>query len=444
MRNPKKGKAKAKSKAKVLQPEEAGSSQPPPLAAPSARTVWRPDTDAVGEGEELQHDPSAYDCLHSFSLEWPCLSLDVLRDDLGQPRTHFPHTIYAVTGSQAAVAKSNVITLFKLADIAGKKPSQDDSSSSDDDMSDEEEGQPRLSVRQVAHHGAINRIRSMPQQPSIVASWSEAGHVQVWDFVAQLQQLRPDEPGTAKPGRLAPLQLQPHSTEGYALDWSHMAQGHLASGDCRGNLHIWRPSPAGKWQVSPSYIGHQSSVEDIQWSPTEATVFASCSADQHICIWDTREQTKPMLRVQAHDSDVNVIGWNPLTSYMLASGAEDGGLRVWDLRELSSGEHVANFTYHRRPVTSLEWSPFENSVIAACSADNQLSVWDLALERDPEEEAAMAMAPETDAPSDLPPQLLFVHGGQENLKELHWHPQIPGMLTSTAGDGFNVFKPANV
>ena len=76
------------------------------------------------------------------------------------------------------MAKSNVITLFKLADIAGKKPSQDDSSSSDD-MSDDEDGQPRLSVRQIAHHGAINRIRSMPQQPSIAASWSEAGHVQV-------------------------------------------------------------------------------------------------------------------------------------------------------------------------------------------------------------------------------------------------------------------------
>ncbi len=65
-----------------------------------------------------------------------------------------------------------------------------------------------------------------------------------------------------------------------------------------------------------------------------------------------------MLRVHAHGSDVNVISWNPLTSYMLASGAEDGSLRAWDLRELASGEHVANFTYHRSAVCCTVYFPF--------------------------------------------------------------------------------------
>ena len=77
-------------------------------------------------------------------------------------------------------------------------------------------------------------------------------------------------------------------------------------------------------------------------------------------------------------------------------------------------------------------------------ADNQLAVWDLALERDPEEEAALAPEGNALAPADLPPQLLFVHAGQTDLKEAHWHPQIPGLMLSTAGDGFNVFKPYNV
>lgn len=52
----------------------------------------------------------------------------------------------------------------------------------------------------------------------------------------------------------------------------------------------------------------------VQWSPTEAEVFASCGVDGHICIWDARAEGgargTAALRVKAHDADVNVISWN--------------------------------------------------------------------------------------------------------------------------------------
>lgn len=61
--------------------------------------MWLPG-DEMEEGEALQYDPSVYDCMSAMSLDWPCLSFDVLRDHLGGPRAAFPHTLFMVAGTQ--------------------------------------------------------------------------------------------------------------------------------------------------------------------------------------------------------------------------------------------------------------------------------------------------------------------------------------------------------
>jgi ribosome assembly protein RRB1 len=79
------------------------------------------------------------------------------------------------------------------------------------------------------------------------------------------------------------------------------------------------------------FQGSGGSVEDLQWSPTEDTVFASCGVDQHLRVWDIRTQRQG-IAVKAHDADINVISWNRTVSYMMISGCDDGSFKIWDLR----------------------------------------------------------------------------------------------------------------
>ena len=85
--------------------------------------------------------------------------------------------------------------------------------------------------------------------------------------------------------------------------------------------------------------------------------------------------------------------------------------------------------------------------LAIAASDNTVTIWDLSVEDDAENVAASARDANANAASaklcaDLPPQMLFVHQGLRDPKEVKHHPQIPGLLMTTAADGFNVFIPA--
>ena len=101
---------------------------------------------------------------------------------------------------------------------------------------------------------------------------------------------------------------------------------------------------------------------------------------------------------------------------------------------------VAALNFHRGPITAIEWHPTDESSFVASSADDSVTLWDLALEADTEQEGGVVM--NGDVP--VPPQLLFQHLGQTEVKEVHWHPQMPGTVITTGADGFNVFKTISI
>jgi ribosome assembly protein RRB1 len=180
--------------------------------------------------------------------------------------------------------------------------------------------------------------------------------------------------------------------------------------------------------------GHTDSVEDVQFSPKQDHVLASCSVDKTVKLWDLRENKwKPQMSWVAHEKDVNVISWNAQCPYLIASGSDDGFFKVWDLRKIQKdldAEPITSIKWHDKPITSIQFQPREECVLAV-SSDDKLTVWDFSVE--PENEQ--------DEQSDIPPQLMFLHLGQQNIRELRFHPYYDSVLISTAQDSYNIFKP---
>lgn len=59
------------------------------------------------EDEQLVCDQSAYVMLHQAQTGAPCLSFDIVTDNLGNDRDQFPMTAYMVAGTQASSAHLN-------------------------------------------------------------------------------------------------------------------------------------------------------------------------------------------------------------------------------------------------------------------------------------------------------------------------------------------------
>lgn len=392
------------------------------------------------EGEELEADPSTYYMLHSLTTEWPCLSFDIVRhgSNLSQEYLKYPQTAYILAGTQADRPSNNRLYLMRwsgLARTGGFTEEEEAEMAENEEEPEECKGEPVLETCEVKHQGGVNRVRVLQDgQQTLAASWSDTGKVFIYDMTKPMANF------TAGSCDLKPsYTISEHETEGYSLAWSNSGKG-LLSGDCVGKIVL--TSQTGQ---STKFMGHSQSVEDLQWSPSDPSLFASCSVDQTVRIWDNRTN-KSVSQWKLADSDINVLSWNRPMPFLLATGADDGSLRVWDMRMLQSGNSsspVAAFDWHKLAITGLEWHPTDSSIMAATGADNQLTIWDLAVEKDIQQLVQDGGKAE-DEVDQVPDQLLFIHQGQSDMKELHWHPQLPGTIVSTAADSFNIFRTISV
>ncbi|KAJ9592778.1 hypothetical protein L9F63_015556, partial [Diploptera punctata] len=261
------------------------------------------------EDEELVCDESAYIVYHEANAGSPCLSFDIIKDNLGDKRDVYPLTAYIVAGSQSDRTHMNNVLVMKVV---------------------------------INYPGLYSRIRTVSHNGAVLAAtWSELGRVHIWNLHEPLQALDDVNLMTNYKSGTVPTPIftfAGHQSEGFGIDWCPTKPGTLATGDCKRNIHIWNPIEGGSWNVDQRpLLGHTDSVEDLQWSPNERNVLdISFSATERHCIriWDTRAAPNKACMLttnNAHESDVNVISWNKNEPF-IASGGDDGLIQVWDLR----------------------------------------------------------------------------------------------------------------
>lgn len=405
----------------------------------------------LGPDEVLEADPTVYEMLHNVNMPWPCLTLDILPDRYGNERRSYPVKMYVTTATQASKTKDNEMIVMKLSSLSKTlAKSEDDENDSDVDDEDDEQYNPILESETIPLKYTTNRLRVSPfaskTNEYLTATMSESGEVYIFDISSQFKAF--DTPGYVIPKQnKRPVHIVKNhgNVEGYGIDWSSTEDGSLLTGDITGRIYYTSRSNS-KWVTDRTpYQVNDSSIEDIQWSKSEKTVFATGGCDGYIRIWDTRSKKhKPALSVVASNSDVNVISWCDKIDYLLASGHDDGSWGVWDLRNFQPNTQptpVVSYDFHKSPITSISFNPLDESIVAVSSEDNTVTLWDLAVEADDEEIAQQRQ--EMKELNDIPPQLLFVHW-QKDVKDVRWHKQIPGTLVSTGTDGLNIWKTISV
>lgn len=398
------------------------------------------------EGEVLEFDNSAYKMFHRCSTEWPCLSIDFIADTLdhstivardftiGKRDFTYPLDVYAVGGSQADISSENAIYLMRFASLSVTQ--HDDDEAIDESFEDVE---PKLFYEKISVKSGTNRIKTLVKSP-IVAVMNEHAQLQVHDLrnsLAQLQKRQYNDPVEVK-SKVNILKQFVLGDEGFALEWSPLTVGKLACGLNNGQIHLFEPADAGMSDLihnkTPIWKTKKS-IEDLQFSPNQQEVLAACSSDGTIRIFDLRTPLASAneVLIKAHNCDVNVISWNKKSPVLIASGADDGSFKVWDLRHVSQPA-ITSIHWHKDPITSIEWQPHDEWTLAVASADNRLSIWDFSVEKDDEESEDPNL-------KHVPDHMLFLHQGQEDLKDVKWHPVYQNVMMTSASDGYNVFQP---
>ncbi|KAL5059339.1 hypothetical protein RYX36_030943 [Vicia faba] len=365
-----------------------------------------------------RNTPLLYDLFISHPLSWPSLTVQWL------PASPQPHSHPSFNTHKLLIAthtSNEEPNYLMLADSTlPVNPSQPIYSEDP-----ENPFLPKVEITQrVLVDGEVNRARSMPQNPSIVAAKTCNSEVYVFDFAKKRGDSNDPD-----------FRLKGHEEEGYGLAWSPFKKGYLLSGSNDHKICLWDVFSESQNNVLDAvhvYEGHESIVEDVSWHTKDENLFGSGGDDCRLIIWDLRTN-KAQQSLKPHEREVNFVSFNPYNEWILATASSDTTVGLFDIRKLEAPLHF--LSSHTDEVFQVEWDPNHDGILASSSSDRRLMVWDLNRIGD-----EMIEGDEEGGP----PELLFSHGGHKGkISDFSWNQHQPWVISSVAEDNsFHVWQMA--
>ncbi|XP_030585324.1 methylosome protein WDR77 [Archocentrus centrarchus] len=188
---------------------------------------------------------------------------------------------------------------------------------------------------------------------------SDSGALELWEL--------------AEDERLLVNRFTKHDHDNIVTTVSPMVGASTAvtgSMDCR--IKVWDLSQE---TVVTTYSVHTQPVSCVACSPTDESLFLSCSEDGRVLLWDRRKPNKPASRIDVESPSCSPtsLAWHPHHRSTIAFGDELGTVTVKDFLG-SEPTRVENV--HRRRVNGLAFSTHSTSLLASVSDDCSVAVMD--------------------------------------------------------------------
>ncbi|KAI8993171.1 hypothetical protein BDB01DRAFT_847081 [Pilobolus umbonatus] len=170
------------------------------------------------------------------------------------------------------------------------------------------------------------------------------------------------------------------------VQWSpHIARESWVASTSNQKLLVWNLNYSGAQAVEHVFHAHSRAISDINWSPHQPDILATCSVDTYVHLWDLREpqisfkdnddrKMRPSSSFTPWNAAATQVKFNRKSEYLIAS-AHDKDVKIWDIRK--GAVPVTSITAHSKKIYGIDWSRQNDHDIVTCSLDKLVKFWNI-------------------------------------------------------------------